>query len=172
MCRENDRNGRLLHRCAHGAAKCGAIGTLMSATAQSTLSDLRVAQAVATAEQTYDDLAFLSTLPQGYARKRLALAVVAVSILIFLALAPLAKLALPPIQAFLPFYQSALIVCELITAVLLFGQFEILGFIALLVLACAYLFSALMAVVHLASFPGLLPHFRLPGTGPQTTAWI
>ncbi len=144
----------------------------MSATAQSTLPDSRARHAFPTAEQTYDDLAFLSTLPQGYARKRLALAVVAISVLIFLALAPFAKIALSPIQAFLPFYQSALIFCELITAVLLFGQFEILGFVALLVLGCAYLFSALMAVVHLGSFPGLSSHFGLPGSGPQTTAWV
>ena len=144
----------------------------MSGTAQSTLPDPRAPQRLATAEESHDDLAFLSTLPGGHIQKRLALAAAAVSVLLFLAVAPFAKLALAPNQAFLPLYQSALVICELITAVLLFGQFEILRFRALLVLACAYLFSALMAVVHLLSFPGLFSASGLLGSGPQTTAWV
>ena len=115
---------------------------------------------------------FLSTLPAGPRERRLAAWVVLISALIFVAAAPFAKLALPPVPAFLPVYQSALVVNDLITAVLLFGQFGILRSRALLVLASAYLFSALMAVAHALSFPGLFAATGLLGAGGQTTAWL
>lgn len=115
---------------------------------------------------------FLSTLTPGPAERRAALAVAVVSLLVFLALAPFAKLPLQQVPAFLPIYQSALVVCDLITAVLLLGQFSILRSRALLVLACGYVFSALMAVAHALSFPGLFAPMGLMGSGPQTTAWL
>ena len=116
--------------------------------------------------------AFLSTLPAQPADKRLALAVALVSIAVFLAAAPFARLPLPAVPAFFPIYQSAIVISDAITAVLLFGQFAILRSRALLVLACAYLFSALMAVAHALSFPGLFATGGLLGSGPQTTAWL
>lgn len=94
------------------------------------------------------------------------------SLIVFLALAPFAKVPLQPVPAFLPIYQSALVVCDLITAVLLLGQFSILRSRAVLVLACGYLFSALMAVAHAISFPGLFAPGGMLASGPQTTAWL
>ncbi len=61
---------------------------------------------------------------------------------------------------------------DLITAVLLFGQFAILRSRALLVLASGYLFTALMAASHALTFPGLFSETGLLGAGPQTTAWL
>jgi glucose-6-phosphate-specific signal transduction histidine kinase len=51
---------------------------------------------------------FLSTLLPDRAQRRLAGAVALVSIAIFIALAPLAKLPLAPVIGFIPVYQSAL----------------------------------------------------------------
>jgi len=59
-----------------------------------------------------------------------------------------------------------------VTAVLLFGQFSILRSRALLVLACAYLFTALTVAAHMMSFPGLFAEGGLLGAGTQTTAWL
>ena len=115
---------------------------------------------------------FLSTLPAGRGDRRLALAVVALSTAVFVAAAPFAKLPLAQVPAFLPIYQSALVINDLITAVLLYGQYNILRSRALLVLASGYLFSALMAVAHLLSFPGLFAQGGLLGAGGQTTAWL
>jgi signal transduction histidine kinase len=115
---------------------------------------------------------YLSTSGAAPGQRRLALGVVVLSALIFAAAAPFAKTTLPAIPAFLPIHQSALVIIELITAVLLFGQFSILRSRALLVLASAYLFSAAMAVAHLLSFPGLFAPGGLLGAGPQTTAWL
>jgi two-component system sensor histidine kinase/response regulator len=115
---------------------------------------------------------FLSTLPAGRGEQQLALAVVLLSGLIFLAAAPFAKEPLARVPAFIPIYQSALAINDLITAVLLFGQFGILRSRALGVLASAYLFTAFMAAFHLLSFPDLFSPSGLLGAGPQTTAWL
>src|SRR5438445_976649 len=115
---------------------------------------------------------FLSTLPAGRGTNRLALAVVLVSVVIFLALAPLAKVRLPPVFAFIPIYESALVINDLITAVLLLGQFTLLRSRSLLALAGGYLFTAFITVAHALTFPGLFSPTGLLGAGPQSTAWL
>ena len=65
---------------------------------------------------------------------------------LFLAAWPFAKVQLPKLDAFIPIYESALIINDLVTAVLLFGQFSILRSRAMLVLASGYLFTALLVV--------------------------
>src|SRR4029077_14535005 len=100
------------------------------------------------APETNGHSVFLSTLPAGRVDRRLALGVGVASIVIFLALAPFAKLPLAQVPAFMPLYQSALVINDLITAVLLSGQFGMLRSRALLSFASGYLFCALMAVFH------------------------
>jgi PAS domain S-box-containing protein len=95
-----------------------------------------------------------------------------VSTLFFLAAIPFAKLQLPQIWPFIPAYQAALATSDLVTAVLLFAQFSIVRRYGLLALACGYLFTAAMAVIHALSFPGLFAPTGLLGAGPQTTAWL
>jgi signal transduction histidine kinase len=123
-------------------------------------------------ELTAERGGFLSTVPAGRGDTRVVLAVVAVSLLIFLAAAPFAKVQLPSVFAFLPSYQSALVITDIVTAVMLFGQFTILRSPSLLVLASGYLFSAFMAIAHALSFPGLFAEGGLLTGGPQTTAWL
>ena len=123
-------------------------------------------------ESAADRQVFLSTLPAGHGERRLALAVVLVSAAVFIIAVAVAKVPLSPVWAFIPVYQSALVVNDLITAVLLFGQFAILRSRALLVLASGYLFTALMAASHALTFPGLFSATGLLGAGPQTTAWL
>jgi PAS domain S-box-containing protein len=119
-----------------------------------------------------DQPVFLSTAPAKQLDRRLALAVVIVSLLIFLGLAPFAKQPLPQVWAFIPIYESALTISDLITAAILLIQFNILRSRALLALACGYLFTALMAVAHALTFPALFSPTGLLGAGPQTTAWL
>ncbi|MGE5170486.1 MAG: MASE4 domain-containing protein [Rudaea sp.] len=115
---------------------------------------------------------FLSTLAPTRHHRMLARAVVAVSLAIFAALAPFASIALPQVWAFIPIYQSVIVTNDLITAVLLFGQFAILGRTALLALGTGYLLTALIAAVHTLSFPGLFAPAGVLGSGAQTTAWL
>jgi PAS domain S-box-containing protein len=118
------------------------------------------------------DHVFLSTLPAGPRDRRVALGVVIVSAAIFLVLAPFARVALTPVPAFIPAYQSALAICNLMAAVLLFGQYSILRTPALRDLASGYLFAGLMVVVHTLTFPGVFAPTGLFGAGSQTTAWL
>lgn len=115
---------------------------------------------------------FLSLHPASRGERRLAWAVVGISLLGFALAAPFARTPLPRIEAFIPTYQSALTLNDLITAVLLFGQYSIDRSRGLLLLASGYLFTALMVVAHTLSFPGLFSPTGLMGAGPQTTAWL
>jgi PAS domain S-box-containing protein len=116
--------------------------------------------------------AFLSTAIAGHGERMLAFAVMLVSTVVFVAAAPFARVPLSQLWAFIPIYQSALALNDLITAILLFAQFRILRSGALLALACGYLFTTGMVVVHTLSFPGLFSPTGLLGASPQTTAWL
>jgi signal transduction histidine kinase/CheY-like chemotaxis protein len=121
---------------------------------------------------TADGPAFLLNQPAGRAERRRALAVLLVSAAVFLAAAPFATYRLLPVPAFIPAYEAALVVNDLITAALLFGQYRILQSRALLALACGYLFTGTITVGHALTFPGLFAPGGLLGAGMQSTAWI
>src|SRR5262249_31631559 len=106
-------------------------------------------------ESTEQRLTFLSSLPAERRERGVAFAVVLVSTLIFLPAAPFAKLQLASVRPFIPIYESALVINDLITAVFLFGQFYMSRLRTLLLLACGYLFTAAMAIPHALTFPGL-----------------
>ena len=114
----------------------------------------------------------LSSLPAGRRQRRLAYAIMAASTVVFLTLVPFAKVALLPVPAFIPIYQSALLVNDLITAVFLLGQRQLSRSHGLSLLAGGYLFTALMSTVHALSFPGVFAPTGLLNAGPQTTAWL
>ncbi len=116
--------------------------------------------------------AFLLNQPAGRRERRRAMLILAVSAALFCVLAPLAQVKLPAVAAFMPAYETALVITDLITAALLLGQYRILRSRALLVLASGYLFTAAMTVGHAATFPGLFSPTGLLGAGPQSTAWI
>lgn len=120
----------------------------------------------------HGEQAFLSTLPAGPRAQRLAWTVVLLSVGVFGALAPFARTQLVRIWAFIPVYESALVICDLITAILLFGQFHSFRVRSLFVLAAGYLFSGLIAIVHMLTYPGVFSDTGLLGAGPQTTAWL
>jgi len=114
----------------------------------------------------------LATSMPSSAERRFALGTVLVSLLLFIAVAPFARERLPKVWAFIPIYEAALVLNDLITALLLVGQFRIARSKAVLVLAAGYLFTALATVAHGLSFPDLFTPTGLLGAGPQTTAWI
>jgi signal transduction histidine kinase len=115
---------------------------------------------------------FLSTVPAGRGDVWTVSLILVASLALFLIAAPFAKVQLPAVAAFLPAYQSALIMTDLVASVMILGQFAILRSPPLLVLGCGYLFSALMAIAHALSFPGLFTEGGLVTGGGQTTAWI
>ncbi|HEY9104638.1 MASE4 domain-containing protein [Chitinimonas sp.] len=114
----------------------------------------------------------LSENPASPGQVRLITRLALLSLLLFLACWPLAKTPLPKIWPFIPIYETALILNDLFTVLLLTGQFLAVRSPALAVLLYGYLFTATMAAVHLLSFPGLFSASGLLGAGPQTTAWL
>jgi len=99
-------------------------------------------------------------------------AVALLSMLVFVVAVPFAKMPLPQVPAFIPVYESALILNDLITSVLLFGQCVIARSRALGALASGYLYTSAIALLHMLSFPGLFSPTGLLNAGPQSTAWI
>jgi signal transduction histidine kinase len=125
--------------------------------------------AAATEEQHF----ILSNRSPSLAQKRLALSVALLLLVAFFITAgPLAKVQLARIDAFVPAYASAMLVIDSITAVLLFAQFSILRSRALLVISSGYLFTALMLIPWMLTFPGVFASSGLLGAGLQSTVWL
>ena len=119
-----------------------------------------------------EDQLFLATNRAGPNQRRQAIIVIGVAIVACLIAAPFARVPLPPAWAFLSVHESALFVISLITAALLFGQFEIVRSRALLILAAGYLYAAVMTVPHLLAFPGIFSPHGVFGDNPQISTWI
>jgi signal transduction histidine kinase len=116
--------------------------------------------------------AFLSTAPATRVERRIALGVILLSVAAFAAAVPFARVTLAPVPAFIPAYEAALVLIDIMTAVLLFGQFAQLRAPALVALACGYLFDALIILPHALTFPGVFTPTGLLGAGSQSTAWL
>lgn len=98
---------------------------------------------------------------------------VAVALLTGLAVsAPFADVALPPIKQFIPVFETAVILTDFITAVLLFSQARIYRSGPVLALGCGYLFTSLIVIPHALTFPDAFSPTGLLGAGPQTTGWL
>ena len=126
----------------------------------------------AAATGTEDDFFVLSSLPPSRAQKRLAVAVVlGILIVFFIITGPLSSVHPGPIAAFLPAYLTAMFVNDSITALLLFAQFSNLRSRAILVIASGYVFTALVLVPYILTFPGVFVSGGLMG-GLQSSAWL
>ena len=108
----------------------------------------------------------------GPASVRLALVIVAVSLGMFITLIPFASTPLAALPWFIPLHQPVLVINDLITTTLLLGYFRLVRKHCILILACGYLYSAVMVTAHLLSFPGVFAPAGLLGAGPQTTGYL
>lgn len=108
----------------------------------------------------------------GPASVRLALVIVAVSLGMFVTLIPFARTPLAAAPWFIPLHQPVLVINDLITMTLLLAYFNLTRKHGILILACGYLYSAVMATVHLLSFPGVFAPGGLLGAGPQGTGYL
>jgi signal transduction histidine kinase len=119
-----------------------------------------------------DDGAFLSRAAVGSRELRFCLALTGISAAVFVACIPYVRAPLPPSPAFVAVYNTVSILNDLTTAIILFGQFNILRSRALLLLASGYLFASLISVVQLLTFPGMFADAGLLGAGSQTALWL
>jgi signal transduction histidine kinase len=115
----------------------------------------------------------LSSLSPSQAQRRLAVAVVLALLAAFLVTeGPLSAIQLGRIDHFVPIYATAMFVTDSITAVLLFAQFSILRSRALLAIASGYLYTALIAIPWMLTFPDVFSPNGLLGAGLQSTSWL
>lgn len=123
-------------------------------------------------EHSGDLHVLLADLPPSSGQTRLARAFAIALSIVFAALVMFADQRLARVDVFIPITQTAILLNDLITAVLLYSQFAIVGRSALLILASGYLFSALLVIPYMATFPGLFTATGLLGAGVQSTPWI
>jgi signal transduction histidine kinase len=102
----------------------------------------------------------------------LAIAVIAVLAVVFGVTVPFKDIQLARADAFVPALQVAITINDLVTSTLLFAQFAIIRRRSLQVLACGYLFTALIVVTYALSFPGAFSPSGLLGAGLQTAPWL
>lgn len=125
-----------------------------------------------TAEEPAYQTGLISTEVARSRQQYVAICAALASITVMLAAAPLARVPLFELPAFIPAYEASLVVIDLITAVLLLGQFLQTRSGALLALTAGYLFDGLMVVPHALTFPGVLSPSGGLGAGMHTTAWL
>jgi hypothetical protein len=114
----------------------------------------------------------IATMTPTARQRRLTLALAAVVLIATAIIAPFGAVQLRRIDGFIPATESVVVITDFLTAVLLFSQSRIIGSPGLLLLASGYLFSALMVLLHLLTFPGAFAPSGLLGGGLSTTAWL
>ncbi|HEX2718073.1 MAG TPA: sensor histidine kinase, partial [Gemmatimonadaceae bacterium] len=103
-------------------------------------------------------------------RKR-ALGACVVLVAAFALTLPWASRPLRAVPAFAPIYDAAVIVLDVLTALLLYAQYRQLRERSLLALTCAYAFTPMLIAAHALSFPDAYRPGSLIG-GSQTSAWL
>jgi len=115
---------------------------------------------------------FLSTAAPRPWDRRLAVAIVVVSIVGLTLAAPYASHRWPVTPSFIAAYEVAIVVSELITTILLISQFRQVLRVGVLIVGCGYLFNAVIGAVYALSFPEVFSATGLLGTSRQATPWL
>ena len=119
-----------------------------------------------------DEGAFLSRAAVGSRELRLCLMLIGISAVVFVVCVPYVRVPMQASPAFVAVYNAVSTLNDFTTAIILFGQFNILRSRALLLLASGYLFASLISIVQLLTFPGMFAATGLLGAGPQTALWL
>jgi signal transduction histidine kinase len=117
-------------------------------------------------------LVSLSNIPATERQRRFVFVFAAILLAAFAISAPFANVQLPRYDGYLPAIESMVFVNDLITAILLFAHYAISPSRAVLALASGYLYTALIVIPHILTFPGAFTSTGLLGAGPQTSAWL
>src|SRR3954470_21869045 len=117
----------------------------------------------------------LSNLAPTRTQQQLAVAIALLIVLpaFLISATGLQQVRLAAIDALVPLYGMAMFVSDSITAVLLFTQFSIVRSRALLIISSGYVWTALVVIPWLLSFPGVFaPHGLLGGSSSEITVWL
>ncbi|HTW83499.1 MAG TPA: MASE4 domain-containing protein [Candidatus Sulfotelmatobacter sp.] len=114
----------------------------------------------------------LSTFPASRLQRTWACAVLVVLGLFVLAIVPIAGRHLLAIPPFLPTFTTFVIVTDLLTAALLYRDAWNARSLSLNVLASGYLFSGLIVIPHVLTFPGVYGSTGFASASSQTAVWL
>jgi hypothetical protein len=90
-----------------------------------------------------------------------------------IALVPVARVPGPEMPGIIPLFAAGIVITETATSYLLFVRFRNVRSWSLLLLGCAYLYSSLMALAQLLTFPGALWESEpLLPVSAQAAAWV
>src|ERR1700755_1191579 len=120
----------------------------MQMLALSTEMTLKNARGLAGAET------WLLSVPPTHRQTRWVIAIAVCQVTALALVAPFARTQLAEINAFIPAVGGLTSVTGLVTSVLLFSQFAVCRLRPVLVLACGYLFSALMVIPYTLTSSG------------------
>jgi diguanylate cyclase (GGDEF)-like protein len=108
----------------------------------------------------------------GRSETAVAVGLAALLGLVFIVVTPRAALPGPSIPGFMPAFAGAMVVIDLVLAVLLFSKGAIAQRAAPVRLGTAYLFAALIIVPHIAAFPGaIVPDGLIGASGSAVWLW-
>jgi signal transduction histidine kinase len=119
-----------------------------------------------------DDKFLLAGQPADRREYRRAFTVLGALFAASVIVAPFASVRLPTVAALIPVFGTGILMTDMITAALLFAQFSIVRWRALLVLASGYCFTALIVIPHALTFPAAFSPTSIIGGGLQTTPWL
>ena len=119
-----------------------------------------------------DEDASPASRPASASQIRKAVIVCGVIALVTACFAPIADVQWSFVPAFLPSYQTAVIVAYVITGYLIFAQYQVTRALSLLYLSGGCFYTAAILIAQFLSMPGMfLEHATLYG-GSQTTIWL
>jgi len=122
-------------------------------------------------DPSQEDL-LLFVRPPTRGQVRLVFLLGALLVVAFLLSLPFGSRPLTRIPSFIPVVDTALLLGDVLTATLLFGQAAVLRSRALLTLATGYLFTGLIIIPHALTFPDAFSPAGLLGAGVSTTIWL
>ncbi|MFL6735104.1 MAG: sensor histidine kinase [Sphingomicrobium sp.] len=118
-----------------------------------------------------DNLGLFDT-PPSRKQIRYSLAIVAILLLVLVLVLTVPDVEVGQIDAFIPMVGATTTLVDLIIATLLFVQASVFRSRALGALATGYVFTGLILIPHMLTFPGAFAPDGLLGAGVSTTAWI
>lgn len=103
---------------------------------------------------------------------RIGLAIVALVFILLMAALPTHNIYVGMIPGVIPALDAGMLVCDLISAAILYAQATVFRSRALTVLASGYVISGLLLIPWALTFPGVFSEGGLLGAKVNTTAWI
>jgi signal transduction histidine kinase len=117
-----------------------------------------------------DQNLLLAAQPPSMRQRRLAYGAMACLLAVFCLALPYAHVQLQYFAAFLPIYATAIVIINMTTAAFLFAQFWVARWRWLLVIASSFLFTAMIYIPFIVTYPGIFAPSGLGG--PQTGRWL